>query len=103
MTLNECRLLQADAAALAAEAWATLRTTCLRDSTVQERAVALSAVEGAERERQILARLEVELIESGRVPGKTPREALPRPLAAVTPERAPDAAKGPATPRDAAL
>jgi hypothetical protein len=67
MTLSECRNLKLEAGDLAQAAWETLRAVCLRESAIEERAKALAALEGAERERQILAKMELELIGGGRL------------------------------------
>lgn len=103
MTLTECRRLQLEAGELARAGWETLRAVCLRASTVEERALALAELEGAERERVILSKMEVELIGAGRVGLETGCEALEADLAVVTPEARQDAGKQPAMAREKAM
>jgi hypothetical protein len=108
MTLSECRNLKLEADLLARSAWDDLRGVCLRESTVGERATVLAVVEGAERERQILRQMEVELIGGGRLiesdDEKPALEAAQEALGPViTAEALPGASEPPAKAREGAL
>lgn len=108
MTLEECQGLKLEADLMARAAWERLRQVCLQDSTVGERATALAAVEGAERERQILMQMKVELIGSGKLlegdltetPSKAAQDA-PGPV--ITAAALPGAPEAPAKAREAAV
>ena len=102
MTLEECGKLKLEADLLARAAWDALRLVCLRESTVGERATALAAVEGAERERQILWEMRMELIGSGRVSLEISSDGLEDDSAVMTPEELQEAGNGPAKAREAA-
>lgn len=102
MTLSECRRMQLEAGELARAGWTELRAVCLRESSVEERALALAALEGAERERQILAKMEVEIVGAGRVSLEISSDGLEDDSAVMTPEELQEARKRPAKGREAA-
>jgi hypothetical protein len=103
MTLDECRRLKLEAGELARAGWESLRAVCLRESTIEERAKALAVLEGAERERQILARMELELIGSGRVSLEMGCDEPEAKSAVVTPEWPNEAGNRPANARGTAM